>query len=353
MTNLLLIPNQTIIIVVAVVLGVLCIAAGVYGGFRKFSKQSWIGWQIPAVFGLTLMLDYIPALSNPTVNFIIWVGGFIAASAFVLGIGGILRVFVFKRKKKPARGWVILDRIVGVISAPVTLLVLVVVLGGYALSAVEVFSPAVLGSFFDMPVWTAFFGKYAVDLFLISAFMLIMRAGYRMGIFRTLYALIMIALSGGSVAGAILLTTRVGFMRSFAGAVANLFAKFNPAIATVAGYGFVIGLVFIVFFVIVIVGGYFLHKLVKKLCSIEVLEVVTGIVVSIIFSAAFILIACAVNMGVAYLTQGNLSEALPEAMSGLAAQLESVGIKLAEWIQKSPLSGMLYLFNPFRALVGV
>ena len=351
MANLLLINNQTIIIIVACAGGAIVLGAMIYGAFRKFTEQTWIGWQVPAVFGLTFLLRYIPLQASATVNFIIWAGGFTAAVALVLGLGGIVRWAIYRRKFQAAVGWRVLDRILGLITAPLTIVVLIVVLGGYVLSAIEVFSPSLLGPVFTMPIWTQFFGLYAVDLFMCAIFVLLMRAGYRMGIFRLLYTVIMLGLSGGSVAGAILFTTKVGFMRKFAGAVAGLFGKINPSIATVVGYGSVILLCFIVFFVISMVLGHFLHKLVKKLCSFRVLGVVTGIVVGILFSAVFLAAVCGINAGVAYLVSGKLAS-LPEPINGVAGTLESIGMRLLAWIGSSPLSSILYLFNPLRALAG-
>ena len=64
---------------VAIAAGVLVLAVFIYGIVRKFTRVSWLSWQVLIVFAVTFLLDLVPV---PAGGWSGWEGVFFCAGGF-------------------------------------------------------------------------------------------------------------------------------------------------------------------------------------------------------------------------------------------------------------------------------
>lgn len=351
------------------VAGVLLLVALIYGIVRKFTRLTWIGWQVFALFGLVLLLDFclsfLPEGLEQWVYFVIWAGGFTACTMLVLGVGGLVRWAIFRRTKKAALFWRVLDRILGPITAILTIVALLLVLGGAAVSVLdEALGLGTYVSALPAPVSAlyAFFLGHGYDIFLCGMYLIVMRAGYRLGLLKSIFYITMFALTTVSVAGAVFLAVRVDFGIRFSLWLGSLFPLHEAAGATI-GYGIVSLLFFLVFFTISMLIGKFLNFLIVKINSVRVIGFIDGLLVSILFSAIFIGCICGVNYVAFLAEEGYLGEmlshlfsSLPEQIQGISSAIYSVLDQISYYIvlivRSAPLGRNLYESNPLALLMG-
>ena len=82
--------TSTLFIVAIVLACVVAVGAFIYGVIRRLSRMSWAGLQIPVIFGLTMLLRFVPAAMGSSLRFSITVGGFFAITVCVLGLGALV-----------------------------------------------------------------------------------------------------------------------------------------------------------------------------------------------------------------------------------------------------------------------
>lgn len=338
-------------IVLIVVFCVLAAGSFLYGVIRKFSRMSWAGWQIVLLFFASFLFAFLPADGDKTVLFAIAAGGFFAVVALVLGLGTLIRRAI-RNHGKFGMGFNAFDRIFGGISALLDWVVFFMAFGGFALAFFEIGGTDVvlIGEVLSSPVWK-FLSGHIVDLILICFLVFAVKGGYRLGFARSLLALVGVALTLAAFGGAVALTFRVGFLRSFAGTIAGAFPEsVNSIIATVVGYSVVVILCFIVLFVVAALILALVNLLVKKMNRHTGFSVFDGCVLALVFYLIAVAVVCGVHYGVSALADGALAqieslESLGETITNVAASIESV-------LLSSPMSKLFYTCNPILLLVG-
>ena len=75
---------------IAIGAGVLALAALIYGIVRKFTRVSWLSWQVLIVFAATLLVGVLPVPDGAWGGFAVAAGVLAGASALVLAVGGIV-----------------------------------------------------------------------------------------------------------------------------------------------------------------------------------------------------------------------------------------------------------------------
>ena len=103
---------------------------------------------------------------------------------------------------------------------------------------------------------------------------------------------------------------------------------------------------FAVMLIVIILVTLLINLLVKKLKGNFVLGVIDGVLMAVVFTALFFVIGCGVDLGVHYLAEN--ASSFPE---GAAEMIGSVARNLEALFTSSPLSGMLYDYNPVLLLL--
>ncbi len=351
MEHLLLLSNGTVIGIAAGAAGALVFFTLLYGALRKFTRLTWIGLQVPIAFCLLLLADFVPETGNALLDFGIRMGSLFLAAVIPLVLEAIVRGAMYSPKRRPAgKGARVCNRIFGAITSLLALVMLFVVTGAFSLKAIEV-SPmgGALSALFSNPIWE-FLGAHAVDLLLVSLFMLFIRAGYRLGLLKALFYLLMIALTFAAVAGSILFTAELGFMRTFAGIVAGAFRSLHHAVASTLGFAIVCFLVFLVFFAVVILIGAFVNFLIKKINSVRAIAFIDGLIVCLIYTAVFAVFVLTVFFGAYVLESGGGS--LSGTLSSLGGMMEGFGRGMADLFTSSPIAKVIYENNPLMLIFG-
>lgn len=337
--------------VISIILLVSACAGGglafVYGFFRRATRVSWAGVQILLLFCYTLILGAAPGSDGSF--FWLAVIFFAVVLAVVLGVGAFLRSFLYRRFRPGASGTsVLLGRLIGGLLSTLNILVMVGVLAGLVCGIVgalpeppELFAD-VLGSSF----WTGFFEGHFYDLFLVTACFLFVRAGFRLGVLKGLYYLLMFALTAGGFIGAYLLATQVGLFAGWSAGIAAGFSSLTPAAATVLGVGLMTLILFVVIFAVIMVIGFLLHWCIRKLLNCSPLGLVSAILMACLFFAVFLVITCAFNYGIAYLVREAAQQVEFLGEMAYAASIE-------RFFTSSPFAAALYNFNPLRLLLGL
>lgn len=353
MEHLLLISDGAVIGIAAGAAGAMALFTLLYGALRKFSRLTWIGLQVPIALCLLLLAGLVPDTGNTALDFGIRLGSLFLAAVIPLAAEAILRGVIYSPKRRPAgKGLRVCNRVFGAVTALLALVMLFVVTGGFVLKAIEV-SPmgGALSSVYENPVWE-FFGKHAVDLLLVSLFMLFIRAGYRLGLLKALFYLLMIALTFAAVAGAVLFTGRIGFMRSFVGIVSGMFGSMHAAVASTLGFGLVSLLVFLVFFAVVVLIGVFVNFLIKKINTVRGIAFVDGLVICLVYTAVFAAFVLALFFGAYVLESGSALSSLPDSLSSIGEMTEGFGRGMAELFTSSPIAKGIYDNNILKLLFG-
>lgn len=332
---------------------VVLVLAALYGVFRRFSRVTWIGWQIPLIFALAMAIpplfgaeegSALIVIANPSVLFGVQLGVFALIVALVLGVSAWLRYFMHRNHTKPKGALMVCDRIFGAVEALLSVLVLIVVLLSVALAVNAQFGflkadlPAEL---FANPV-VSFLTGHAADLLLVSLFLLFMRAGYRLGLLKSLCYILLVFLSFLGVVGCYLLATQVGFGISFSNWIGGLIFKDAAGMASAVGSLIVTG----IFFAVVFVGLMFLARLlnwcIHKATSVKAVGVIDGVLISLLFTAVFAVLVVAVNFAV----YAVCNEAFDLSMLGDAAESVLQSFRAIEgYITSSPLSQAFYGFG--------
>ncbi len=319
-----------------------------YGFFRKASRVSWVGWQVFALFALTFLFDVITPPEIEEGGWYFWTvaGVFAGALGLDLMLGGIIRARMINCEL-PYKSMVWWSRILGALCALMNAALLFSVIASFALAIFGVTPayPEFLQPVYESSVWTDFLSKHIYDLFIITVCFLFVRAGLRIGFIHAVYYLLMAALTFASFFGAILLVTKVGFFANWGAALSAQFGSLPPTAASVLGYGLFALLFFAIFFAVVLVIGWFLHKGLRRALDSRTLGIISSVILFLIFLAVFFAAMCGLYYGVAYLVQTVTSQF--EFMGEFA-----IGEMIEGLFTSSPLSAAFYWYNPFLPILG-
>lgn len=346
-TNLLALGLPVTIAIVAA--GVLGVSAFIYGLIRKFSRVSWASWQILIIFACTLLIRFIPVPESGMTYFALVAAGLFVAIALVLAVGGLVRKAV-TGVLQPGGGFRFFDRLLGGLTALLNLAVLLATLGALALSVMYYCVPIeALDVIFGNSLWVDYGAQYAFDLFIVAIFYFVTRAGYRIGVLRSVLTVIMFAFTFLAAAGAILLVIRVPFISSIASSFAGILTKLSDLTAKVLAYSLVALVCFIILFTIAAILGYLLNCLIRRIKAVRIFNFIDGVLLMVVFFAAIAAFAGAFDFAVMKLTV-TLANSTSEA--GYIEPTLEILAKVETLFTSSPLSEIFYLFNPFRLLFG-
>ena len=360
---------STPMIITIIALGVFAAASFLYGVFRKFTQMSWIAWQIPAVFAITLLSPWIPAELDGLWRFCIALGVLFGGTALVLGFGGLVR-FAMHKKKKPAPGFFrFFDRLLGGITALLDYVVILLVLAAAGLSVCYfvITPPAMLDIIFTHPIWTEFFAQHAFDIVVVTIFVFAIRGGWRVGILRALLIFFLFGLTFGAVVLPIWLIFKVPFFGDLAVRLGGLFTFLAPTAGILLGGAIVALVLFIFLFILICVLTYFLTKLVRAIRYNYFFGTLDGTLGALVAFAICLALVLLVYLGVGLLA-GGVSASVGNMLSGVEnAQVQQIadaivpvlemagdwGTKLENLLVSAPLSEMLFRNPVLEAILGV
>lgn len=334
-------------------LGVLALVSVVYGVFRNFVRVAWTGWQVLAIFGLTFLLQYIP-IPEGWGGFAVTAGYLFGSTVLVLVTGAALRKYMMAKKTSSGGFFRFCNRFLGAFTSLLNLVLLFAILGGFALGVMYYVAPLEsLGAVYENPVWTDFGALYIKDLALISVCLLFVRGGYRIGFVRSVQTTIMIALTLGALVLSMYLALNVSFLRGWLSAIADGIAGWglNIVVASMVSYFIVTLICFVVFFAVITVLGFFLNKLVRKYRKLRGVRYVDGVILSVLFFAFFLVIVSGWNYCLYMFTSGSFPEALAEYLAPYSETISQYSAGITQFYISSPVSGLLYFFNPFLLLL--
>lgn len=348
--------TDMILLIGGIAAGVVVLICLVYGIIRKFSRLTWIGWQLLIGFGLLRLLALIPLPDDETLAFFVSFGGLIASVAAVLGLEIWLRHFLFHRPRLPGKGARVCNRLFGGLTALLGFLMFFYVLGGFGLHAVEYFMGETL---LDIPVWTDLLSETANDLLLFAMFFLIARAGYRLGLLRAIYYLLAFALTAFAFVCACYITMRVGFAVSLSDKIAGCF-DFHPIFSAFLGDSLTVLICFIVLFIGVMLIMALLHWLIRVVCTVRAVGAIDAVIAAVIAVAIFLAFVCLLYFGAAYLAGGDFAAVLEDLFASaeldmdtsFVNDLEDVFADLGRFFASSPVSKSMYENNFLFALFG-
>lgn len=349
---------------IAVGVGAFALLVFLYGVFRRFTRCSWLSWQVWLVFACTLVLPSLPAGGSGVSAAVVPAVLLLAAAALVLVIGGFTRYGLLAYGRGTPGFFRFTNRFLGGVTSVLNLATFVVVLAAPVLAALSAFDVNIsaLDALYSAPVWQNFFAGHALDLFVAAVCILFVRCGYRVGFLRSLWAFFTIVLGLGSVVLAVFMAVKVPFLADWAASLAGGFGSLG-SYASVVGTAIVSAVAFVVLLIVVILISALINMLMKKLRTLTVLRVIDGVLLAVVFAALFFIIAYGVNYGVYFIANGGASDLLG-SLAGMvgsssegsaptfADSLTEIGQKIEAFFTSSPLSQRLYENNPILLIVG-
>ncbi len=353
--NLLIDTQLLIIIIAASVGGVILILSIVLGAVRGFSRMTWIGWEMLPLFGLLFVFALIPMPQNPYAAFFIELAGLTLIVALILGLDVWIRHLVLSRPLRAGKGLKALDRIFGVLTVFVTLAMFALVVGGFVLAFVD----AIMGEpVLNIGLWTDFLSKYAVDLFLGAVLYLSLRAGYRLGLLKTIYYLLAMALT----VLAFILACKTALNWSFIVMLSEKIAagfSFAKEFNSFLGFAIMSFVVFVVYFAAVMGLMVLVNWGIRSARKVEAVGIVDGAIAAVIAFAIFTGVYLAIGLGVHSLAGDALSSLvsdLPEEAQEFTADIAVTVGDIMQSIENafvsSPISKVLYTNNFIGLLIG-
>lgn len=338
-----------VLIIGLIVGGLILLSTIIYGICSKFSGQSWIGWQVALLLGLTYVIMLIPAPKGQVGAFVMYAILFSAIVALVLGLDVLVRWAMFRPKaQRTGGGWRALDRILGLINAILTFAMFFVVMGVLALGiAQHAFDNVLL----DHPIWTNFLSAHAADIFLATIFLLVMRAGYRLGVLKSIYAILMISATFWAFVGCMLFFTKVGFAVKMSAWLGNYILPNSPKSGALIGAGIWAFILFAFVFTGLMILSKYIDKLIQNINAVRPIGVIDGVLVSLIFSVVYLGTVCGLYFLYDLFAARALSSMLPEMFAGILEPIGEFMEGMVRFATSSPLSKALHDYNPLLLLL--
>ena len=331
---------------IAIGAGVLALAALIYGIVRKFTRVSWLSWQILIVFAATLLVGVLPVPDGAWGGFAVAAGVLAGASALVLAVGGIVRHAMLARVRPAPLFFRFLSRLLGGVTAVLNLFVFLVALAAPVFVALPMFGPdytQALAPLYESAVW-GYVEGHALDLLMAAVCVVMMRAGYRIGFARSVWTVLTLALGVGALVLSVFMAINVPFLADLSASIAAGLPETLGAGAGVLGTVIVAAICFAVMLIVIILITLLINLLVRKLKGSAVLGVIDGVLMAAVFTALFFVIGCGFDLAAGYL-------AVEGAGLPMGETLSFVGTSLEEFFTSSPLAAMLYEYNPALLLL--
>lgn len=342
--NLLLASGSAAVYAVLGVVGGLLLICAIYGLVRKFTRLTWIGWELLIAFALDLALP-------KGMNFALSAFLLVLFSALPLVGEYFLRRVLVTKRTEPLHGAAnAFDHIGGMFTAIVGFLSFFLAVGGLVLSALGAFMPDAA----FMASVPAFVLDHALDFFLISVCLVTMRAGCRLGVLKGLNFLLTFLLVFGAFFGCLLLFSQVGWGRNFSTSVGGWFGM-HGSLATIVGCGTLTLFFTLILFIGIMFLSRFIDGSIRKANSHMAVAIPDALILGALFTVVFILVLVGIQAVFGVMAKGELLAGLvsnlPEEIGGSIGEVSDTfaqfGQKLAAFAQSSPISCGLYLGNPF------
>lgn len=349
-----------IMIIIAAVAGALLLAAAVYGAFRKFTRLTWIGWQVAMQFGLILLFGMIPMPQNGALSCVLSLGGAVLIALLPLLAEGGIRRLIFP-DSAPSGGQrklvrAVFNRLFGAVTAVLAVCALILVVGAPVLCVAETFT----GPLLKTPVWTDLLSGMAADLLVCALLLVFIRAGSRLGFWKGLYALIMLLLTFGSFFGLYALLSATSWGISLSRAIGGWFSL--PLLpAGIIGRAILCIIGFLLIGILLFLLSGVIGRWVRRMESHRVLDVIGKIAVGALFAAVLLAVVVAALYGLSVLEAVPLSErvlaALPQNIQGLDRVLpilqkaDAPFTKIIGDLHASRLLRGLFENNPIRLIM--
>ena len=325
--------------------GVLVVGLFLYGVIKKFSRVSWVGWQIPIVFGICLLVAKFIALPEGTKGFVISAVTVFGVTALVLGVGAIIRSAMWRKKKRAHMFFRVFDRILGVVTVILNWVVPLAAFGGFVLWTLHALSDGqgMFSVVYNTAIWDMV-GAYLLDLSLVTFLLFALKGGYRLGFGRFLWLAFTIVLTFFAVFGSLYLVLSVPALASFAHKLAGGFARLGNGASTILGYTFASLILFLAFFVVIVLLSVLVNLIFKRVNRVRFLNVFSGSIMGTVFFLVALAIVLGLGIGVHQLA------ALGSGEGSLLATIGAYVVRLEEAIVASPIAGHFYLFDPLSLL---
>ena len=325
--------------------GVLVVGLLLYGVIKKFSRVSWVGWQIPIIFGICVLVAKFIPLPEGTVGFVVLAGTVFGASALILGVGAIVRSAMWRKKTRARTVFRVFDRILGVFTVILNLAVPLAAFGGLVLWLINaVMGGSVLGAVYNSSIW-GMVGPYTLDLALVTFLAFALKGGYRLGFGRFLWLAFTIALTFFAVFGSLYLVLTTPALSGFAHTLAGTMANLGRGASVILGYTFAALILFLAFFAAIVILSILINLIFKQVNKIRWLNVFSGVVMGTVFFLMALATLLGIGIGVHQLA------ALAYEEGSLIAQYAGDYImRFEEAISLSPIAGRFYLFDPLSLL---
>lgn len=337
--------TQILLYIVLGVVGGIVLLCGIYGGIRKFTRLTWIGWELLIAFGIDLV---IPTDLNFAVSLLL----LIAVSALPLVGEYFLRGALVTNQVVPSKGAKnFFDHFFGIFTALFGVLAFLAALGGLGVVALDTFAPDFMRELEIPEIILA----HGLDFFVIAVFMVTMRAGCRLGVMKGLNFLLTLLLVFGAFFGCFLIFSQVSWGRSFANTVGGWFGM-EGMLAALVGCFTATMFFFLLCFILIMFLSKFIDRCIQKANSHAAVAIPDALIVGILYAAVFILILLGIQALIGMIANGNFLTSLAADLNidassfnlgGIDGNLATYGQDLARFAQSSPLSQGLYLGNPF------
>ncbi len=315
--NNLLIPSGVKTGLIAAVC-VLAAALIVYGAIRRFSRSSWTGFQIVVIFFVSVGISKINPFGSKIVYFGAIAGILFACIAAVAILGGILRWVFRTRTKKPNWFFRVFNRILGSVNAIVNVAVPVVAIGGMALTVIYYCTSlpqGALSAVYGNRIWEAF-GKYAPDLLLIAFLTIAVKGGYKLGLLKSIWTVMMMILTVLALVGSVYIAIRMPGISSLSVKLSASFAgSMNAVLARILGYGIVSLVAFVVLIVVIVLLNLLINLGVREMDKIRVVRFFDGALFAVIVFAVSIALVSGTHFAVYSIAHASLPQTPPVAAS--------------------------------------
>lgn len=349
--NLLAVTAPQIALIVVAVLAAL---AALIGFVRRFSRGSWLGMQICVLFAATFLLGKIPAFENDYVSFGVTAGAFLLAAVVVFALGGLLRAFFDRRRARRRKSnWFLLliDSLCGAVNGVINLAVFAAVIGGLVCSVVwhcTSVRDGVFGTIFayelgGVVLWDKVM-PYVLDAVLVSLLAIAVNGGYRLGLLRSLWTVVMVLLGTAAFAFSVYAVLNIGPFSGLAVRLGELFLETGMGDGLALGLGMLAvgGGTFLLCLIVLALLNLLVGFGVRAVDRSSVLRVLDGTIIAVLLYAVVLAVILLLQYAVAAAAGGSFGEQIAEYARNF---------RLEELFTSSPLCKFFYDCNPVRLLL--
>lgn len=342
--------------VIAVVVGVVAV---IYGLLRKFSRQTWIGWQAVII---TAALPFFRYFTSPeggadgkTYAIQMLAGLFVLVSV-VLIVGRIVRLANEKRKIAGKKNGFLsfCDSILGVVTFALNLVAFALAVGGFALLVVNNFSgdlgmqlnemlaPVYTFAVGDFVVWE-FAKNYILDFSTVYFLLFLIKGAYRLGLIKGIWTILSVAAGIAAFVGSFYMSFNVGFMVDWVNGLTERFAHLGEFLAKAAALGAVAGGTFLVLLILLLIVNLLLGKMFRRMDDCRPVRFIDGAILTVLAFALFMAVHLAFLYGVSYI----LTVEFGEPVVSYLDMIDLEGI-----FTSSFFNGTLYKYNLLAFFIG-